>query len=139
MTNHSPRIDPLDPESRAYWKARLTPEQFRVCVEKGTEYPFTGAYMDTETEGVYRCVCCDAPLFRSDAKFHSGCGWPSYFEPVSEDALEESEDRLLGYRREEICCATCGAHLGHVFPDGPPPTNLRYCINSVSIRLEPSS
>ncbi len=139
MNTPMPRIDPLDPESRAYWKARLSPEEFRVCVEKGTERPFTGAYTDTETEGLYHCVCCDAPLFRSDAKFHSGCGWPSYFEPVSEDALAESEDDLLGYRRVEICCAACGAHLGHVFPDGPPPTHLRYCINSVSIKLEPAA
>ncbi|MCC5845472.1 MAG: peptide-methionine (R)-S-oxide reductase MsrB [Verrucomicrobia bacterium] len=131
-----PRIDPHDAASRAYWRPRLTPEQFRVCVEKGTERPYTGEYTDTETPGVYHCVCCDAPLFRSDAKFHSGCGWPSYFEPVSEDAMEEHSDHLLGYRRTEVCCSACGAHLGHVFPDGPPPTHLRYCINSVCLVLE---
>jgi peptide-methionine (R)-S-oxide reductase len=131
-----PRIDPRNPDSRAFWKARLTPEQFRVCVEKGTERPFTGEYTDTETPGTYHCVCCDAPLFRSDAKFHSGCGWPSYFEPVHPDAMAESSDRLLGYRRTEVLCSACGAHLGHVFPDGPPPTRLRYCINSVCLVLE---
>lgn len=134
-----PRIDPHDPVSRAYWKRRLTPLQFRVCVEKGTDRPFTGEYTDTEIEGTYHCVCCGTPLFRSDAKFHSGCGWPSYFEPVSADAMEEDSDTLLGYRRTEVLCANCGAHLGHVFPDGPPPTGLRYCINSVCIRLEPEA
>lgn len=132
-----PRIDPDDIESRHYWKKRLTPEQFRVCVERGTERPFTGEYTDEETEGVYHCVCCEAPLFRSDAKFHSGCGWPSYFEPASPDAMEEVDDFLLGVKRTEVRCAACGAHLGHVFPDGPPPTGRRYCINSVSIVLKP--
>lgn len=132
-----PRIDPDDLESRQYWRARLRPEQYRVCVERGTERPFTGEHTDTETEGVYHCICCEAPLFRSDAKFHSGCGWPSYFEPVSGDAMEEIDDFLLGYKRTEVRCASCGAHLGHVFPDGPPPTGLRYCINSVSITLHP--
>jgi len=131
-----PRIDPHDPASRAFWKKKLTPAQFRVCVEKGTERPYTGEYTDTETEGIYHCVCCGAPLFRSDAKFHSGCGWPSYFEPVSPDAMAEESDFLLGYRRTEVMCNACGAHLGHVFPDGPPPTQLRYCINAICLRLE---
>ena len=131
-----PRIDMHDAESRSYWRKRLTDEQFRVCVEKGTERPFTGEYTDEETEGLYVCVCCDEPLFPSDAKFHSGCGWPSYFAPASPDAMEEASDTLLGYERTEVMCRKCGAHLGHVFPDGPPPTHLRYCINSVSIRLE---
>lgn len=130
-----PRIDPTDAESRSYWKQKLTPEQFRVCVERGTEHPFSGEYTDTDVEGLYRCVCCDAPLFRSDAKFHSGCGWPSYFEAISESAMEEIDDFLLGYKRTEVRCASCGAHLGHVFGDGPRPTGLRYCINSVCIRL----
>jgi peptide-methionine (R)-S-oxide reductase len=134
--NAFPRIDPDDPHSRDYWKSRLSPEQFRVCVERGTEHPFSGEYTDTEVEGVYHCICCDRPLFRSDAKFHSGCGWPSYFEPVSEDAMEEIRDTSHGMIRTEVRCSTCGAHLGHVFPDGPPPTQLRYCINSVCIRLE---
>lgn len=131
-----PRIDMHDAESRSYWRKRLSDEEFRVCVEKGTERPFTGEYTDEETEGLYVCVCCDEPLFRSDAKFHSGCGWPSYFAPASPDAMEEASDTLLGYERTEVMCRKCGAHLGHVFPDGPPPTHLRYCINSVSIRLE---
>lgn len=134
--NDFPRIDPHDAESRAYWKKKLTPEQFRVCVEGGTERPYAGEYTDTETEGVYHCVCCGAPLFRSDAKFHSGCGWPSYFEPVSDGAMLELDDRQLGMKRTEVRCASCNAHLGHVFPDGPPPTGLRYCINSVCVRLE---
>jgi len=132
-----PRIDPDDENSRAYWQSKLTPEQFRVCVERGTEHPFSGEYTDTEDDGMYHCICCDSPLFKSDAKFHSGCGWPSYFDPVSEDAMEEIRDTTHGMIRTEVRCSTCGAHLGHVFPDGPPPTNLRYCINSVCIRLEP--
>jgi len=135
--NDLPRIDPDDPQSRAHWKQRLTPEQFRVCVDAGTEAPFSGEYTDTEAEGLYRCVCCDAPLFRSDAKFHSGCGWPSYFKPVSGDAMRELDDFQLGMKRTEVRCNTCNAHLGHVFPDGPKPTGLRYCINSVCIRLDP--
>ena len=132
-----PRIDPHDPKSRSYWKKRLTPEQFRVCVERGTERPFTGEYTDDETEGTYHCVCCDVPLFRSDAKFHSGCGWPSYFEPESEDAMLEVDDHILGHKRIEIRCNACGAHLGHVFEDGPRPTGLRYCINSICLVLIP--
>lgn len=132
-----PHIDPSEARSRAFWKQRLNDEQFRVCVEKGTEPPFSGDYTDTETRGVYHCVCCGAPLFRSDAKFHSGCGWPSYFEPVRENAMEERVDLSHGMRRVEVMCAGCGAHLGHVFPDGPPPTGLRYCINSICLTLEP--
>jgi peptide-methionine (R)-S-oxide reductase len=134
-----PRINPDDTQSCAFWRSQLTDEQYRVCVQKGTEHPYTGEYTDTETDGVYHCVCCNAPLFRSDAKFHSGCGWPSYFEPVSEDAMEESHDYHVGYRRTEVMCGNCGAHLGHVFPDGPPPTGLRYCINSVCLVLEESA
>lgn len=134
--NSFPRIDPSDFQSRAYWKQRLDTEQFRVCVEKGTERPFSGLYTDEESSGVYHCVCCGAALFRSDAKFHSGCGWPSYFEPVSPQAMQEREDLSHGMRRVEVMCAGCGAHLGHVFPDGPPPTGLRYCINSVCLVLE---
>ena len=133
-----PTIDPNDSESREYWRSRLTDEQFRVCVERGTEPPFSGDYTDTEEKGVYHCICCDTPLFRSDAKFHSGCGWPSYFEPVHEDAMEEIRDTSHGMNRTEVRCRNCGAHLGHVFQDGPPPTRLRYCINSVCIRLEPN-
>lgn len=135
--NDVPRIDPDSAESRATWKSRLTPDQFHVCVERGTEPPFAGEYTDTEETGIYHCICCDSPLFRSDAKFHSGCGWPSYFEPVSGDAMEEIRDTSHGMIRTEVRCSTCGAHLGHVFPDGPPPTHLRYCINSICIRLQP--
>ena len=137
--NEFPRIDPNDMDSRSFWKARLTPEQFRVCVERGTERPFTGTYTDETAEGLYHCVCCDAPLFRSDAKFHSGCGWPSYFEPVSDQAMQEVPDHQLGYLRTEVRCSACGAHLGHVFEDGPRPTGLRYCINSVCLRLAEDS
>lgn len=135
--NTFPKIDPDDSQSRAYWKKKLSPEQFRVCVERGTERPWSGAYNDEKAEGLYHCVCCGAPLFRSDAKFDSGCGWPSYFEPVSNEAMQEIEDRSLGRVRTEVRCRNCGAHLGHVFPDGPQPTGLRYCINSVCIDLKP--
>lgn len=118
------------------WRLRLTPEQFRVAREKGTEPAFTGEYTDTETVGTYRCACCGLPLFRSDAKFHSGCGWPSFFEPLAGANLTEAPDFDHGMRRIEVTCARCDAHLGHVFPDGPPPTGLRYCINSVCLDLE---
>jgi len=134
--NDLPSIDPGDEFSRIFWRERLSPEQFRVCVESGTERPFTGEYTDEETPGVYHCVCCGAALFRSDAKFHSGCGWPSYFEPIAPGAMSEHTDTLLGYPRTEVRCSACNAHLGHVFEDGPPPTGLRYCINSVCLRLE---
>jgi peptide-methionine (R)-S-oxide reductase len=134
-----PRIDPTQAASRVFWKKRLTAEQFRVCFEKGTERPFRGEYTDTEDAGIYHCACCDAPLFRSDAKFHSGCGWPSYFEPVDPAAMATRTDYDVGYARTEVMCARCGAHLGHVFPDGPPPTGHRYCINSICLRLEPDA
>jgi peptide-methionine (R)-S-oxide reductase len=118
------------------WRAQLDPEQFRVTREKGTERAFTGAYWDTKTPGTYRCVCCGAPLFTSDTKFDSGTGWPSFYTPVSESAVVTEDDNTLGMRRTEVMCGNCGAHLGHVFPDGPTPTGLRYCINSLSLDLE---
>jgi peptide-methionine (R)-S-oxide reductase len=118
------------------WRERLTPEQFDVLRRKGTERPFTGAYTDTEDPGAYHCAGCGAELFRSDAKFHSGSGWPSFVEPASLESVVTEEDTSHGMRRTEVLCATCGGHLGHVFPDGPAPTGLRYCINSCALDLD---
>ena len=118
------------------WRARLTPAQYDVLRRKGTERAFTGAYTDTEEPGVYRCAGCGAELFRSEAKFHSGSGWPSFVEPASLESVVTEEDTSHGMRRVEVLCATCGGHLGHVFPDGPGPTGLRYCINSAALKLD---
>jgi len=115
------------------WRALLTPEQFHVMREKGTDRPFAGALLNNHEDGVYHCAACDAPLFTSDKKFESGSGWPSFWLPVSAEAIEAHEDNSLGMQRIEVTCRRCGAHLGHLFPDGPKPTGLRYCLNSTSL------
>lgn len=122
-------------KTEAQWRAELSPEQFRVTRLGGTERPFSGAYCATKTAGTYGCICCKTPLFRSDAKFDSGCGWPSFFEPLDGARLVEVRDESHGMVRVEVRCGSCDAHLGHIFPDGPPPTGLRYCINSVCLDL----
>jgi peptide-methionine (R)-S-oxide reductase len=123
-------------KTEAEWREQLTPEQFYVMRQKGTERPFTGALVNNHADGIYHCAGCNAPLFPSDTKFESGSGWPSFWKPLGKDVIEAHEDGTLGMRRVEVTCATCGAHLGHVFPDGPNPTGQRYCINSASLAFE---
>ena len=120
------------------WRDRLTPEQYRVLREKGTEPAFTGAYWDKKEPGLYRCAACNTALFTSETKYESGSGWPSFWEPLTPDAVRFEEDRAYGMVRTEVLCGTCGGHLGHLFPDGPQPTGQRYCMNSVSMEFEPA-
>jgi len=131
----SPKIVKTDAE----WQAQLTPDQYRVTRQHGTERAFTGPLLDEKREGTYLCVCCGSPLYSSETKFESGSGWPSFFAPVAPDAVAAHEDRSFMMRRTEIRCASCDAHLGHVFPDGPQPTGQRFCMNGHALRFEPKT
>lgn len=125
-------------KSDAEWRAQLSPEEYYVTRQKGTERPFSGRYWNTSQAGIYRCIGCGTALFASDTKFDAGCGWPSYFEALDPTLVREEQDHSHGMVRTEVLCNVCDSHLGHVFPDGPPPTGLRYCINGVAMNFEPA-
>ena len=122
-----------------YWRDKLSPAEYHVCREKGTERAFTGEYWDCKKDGVYNCRCCGEPLFLSDTKYDSGCGWPSFFKPVEEGAIKEERDTSHGMIRTEVMCEKCGSHLGHVFEDGPQPTGLRYCMSGIAMNFTPDA
>lgn len=132
MNEKKPKLVRSDHE----WREQLSPEQFHICREKGTERAFSGTYYDNKKEGRYLCICCGDELFRSDTKYDSGSGWPSFWQPVASDVIDEHRDISHGMIRTEITCSRCGSHLGHVFPDGPQPSGLRYCVNSASLDFE---
>ena len=134
MSNEGKKVEKTDAE----WREQLDPEQYQVAREAGTERAFAGKYWDTKQSGIYKCVCCGAELFESKTKYDSGTGWPSFYEPIAAEAVATEDDRSMGMPRTEVKCASCDAHLGHVFPDGPAPTGQRYCMNSASLDLEPS-